>query len=101
VERGLPVAERTHDARRQIVLAVDASRIAALDEKERGRPIDQHLPGVRGPTYSDPVLDLEPEARQAGHLVVESGRFVLAPASLGESQGLRAVLAMVHHHPRA
>jgi hypothetical protein len=67
------------------VLAIEAPRIATLDEEERGRPIDQHLPGVRRSPYTGAILDLEPKTREEGYLIVEPRRLVLAPASLRKS----------------
>ena len=80
------------------MLAVHASGVAARYEEESRSVVDLHPPGMRGATYTGPVLDLELEAHQVGHLFEEPGRIVLAPPSLRESLSLRAVLAVVHRH---
>jgi hypothetical protein len=90
------LAKRLHHGRRQVVLAVDASRIPALDEEEGWGAIDQHGPDVRRHAHATTVFDLEPEARQVGNLVAEPRCLVLAPASLSKPNGLYAVSSIVH-----
>src|ERR1700722_12238656 len=98
VERPLVRPQRPHHDGGQIVLAVHASGVAARYEEESRSVVDLHPPGMRGATYTGPVLDLELEAHQVGLLFEEPGRIVLAPPSLRESLSLRAVLAVVHRH---
>jgi hypothetical protein len=87
-----------HHGRRQIVLAVDAARIATRNEKERGRLFDHNAPNVSVPANASPILDVQAEAEQIGHLLSKPGRIVLTASSLGEPLGLGAVSSVVHRH---
>jgi hypothetical protein len=80
------------------VFPVDTSRIATRQEEERGRTVDHYAPGMCA-SFGNPraIFDVEPETNETRHLLAESRSIILAPASLGESQGLGTVSVPVHH----
>lgn len=91
-------AESSHDGRRQVVLAVDAARIAARHQKKGGRAVDHDTSSVRISPHARSVLDVELEADKARHLIQEPRRVILTATAFRESLGLHAVLAGIHQH---
>jgi hypothetical protein len=83
---------------RQVVLAVRASRIGAWHEEERRRAVDDNAPVVFGPRHTRAVFDLEPQAHEIRHLIVEARRIVLTSATLGKTLRCGAVASLIHHH---
>jgi hypothetical protein len=69
VKRRLVRPEGAHHGGGQVVFAVGAAGIAALDEEEGGSLVDHDTPGVRVPPHIGAILDIEPKAQQVGHLL--------------------------------
>src|SRR5579872_3615205 len=98
VERRLTSAQCSHDRRRQVVLTVDTSRVAARHDEQRRRAVHDDASDVPGPSHSKPLLDVQLQADELGHLLAKRGRFVLPPTSLGKSLGGQAVSSQRRHH---
>lgn len=95
-------AELAHDEVRELVPAVLARRIGARDLEERRRVFDDDAPDVRHLRRDDagpPLLKLERQALEGGHLGEQARGLVFTTPSLGEP--IRGVtIAPVHQESR-
>lgn len=96
VKRRFMRAERLHDRRRQIVLAVLTSRIAARQKKESRRLVDDDASCVLDPARPRPLVDRYLEAYERGHLSGEPRRVLLTAPALGKPVS-RGGISTLHH----
>jgi hypothetical protein len=97
-KRRLARAKTTHNALRQVVLAVGTPGIGARYEEERGSAVDDDAPVVFCPGDAGSIFDLESEAHEIRHLIMKARSIVFASAALGKPLCCRAVASLIHHH---
>jgi hypothetical protein len=85
LERRLVCAQSPHHGRGQIVFALHATGIAARHEKQGRRPVDDDTPDMLDASDARPLLEIEPQACEHGHLRTKFRRFVFTLASVRES----------------
>src|SRR5450432_1614748 len=100
LKRRLARQKGLHDGTCDIVAAVDAPRVAAGNEEERGGAGNHDVAYVFGATGAvgiGPLFDREPKLLKLGNRRAEAGRLVFALASFCESQRRGALLSEVGH----
>ena len=97
LKRGFARTKGSQNRRGQVMSAVDASWIAARNEKQRRSAIDQDLPDVLERSSAKLLRDRQSQGPQPGDLPAKLGGVVLPSASLRKSQRRRVVFSVGHH----
>jgi hypothetical protein len=96
LKRGLVRSQSAHHGRRQIVLSVGASGVAARQQKEGWRVIDDDSPCMLDAGDPGPLVDRYLEAHEGRHLVDQPRRILLTTATVREPLS-RSVVSPLHH----